>query len=75
MQRIKVAIISVLVAQSVLTEIFSTPMQIQCQPGIGEGSVADQQTRHGRQRFDAIEVSQLKFSCLISHFSDNCCFC
>ena len=49
-----------------------TNMQIHCQPGIGEGLVADRQTRHERQRVDAkyiIKVSQLKLSCLISHFS------
>jgi len=42
-------------------------LHAQYQPGMCEGSVADQQTRHGRQRFDAkytIEVSQLILSCI-----------
>jgi len=58
--------------------ILHARIQNQCQPGMCEGSVADQQTLHGRQRVDAkytIEVSQLILSCLISHFSDICCFC
>ena len=41
------------------------------QHDMSEGSVTDQHTRHGRQRVDAkytIDVSQLKLSCLISHF-------